>query len=200
MDHLSPSRSCSPLLIVPVLCDLVAKALCRMPIVSGAPGAITSCQSQSARCIIEAAVLRLLRGWTLAAGEVQPKVEKRRCSAAAEASRITPEPNGLPHVFIPLVTPQPLCQPSVTSPPCLLRNYLLFRGSPRCGLLLLSEHRGGNKKGAGEREISVHLKEERSGLRVGDLPSMMGILLPSLLQRKRGLREICRKVKRPYRF
>lgn len=45
MDHLSPSRSCSPLLIVPVLCDLVAKALCRMSIVSGAPGVITLCRT-----------------------------------------------------------------------------------------------------------------------------------------------------------
>lgn len=102
--------------------------------------------------------------------------------------------------LIPLVTPRPLREPSVTSPPCLLRNYLLFWGSPRCGLLLVSEHRGGNQKGAGEKEIGVRLKKERSGLGVGDLPSMMGILLPSLLQRKRGLREICRKVKRPYRF
>lgn len=65
------------------------------------------------------------------------------------------------------MTPQPLREPSVTSPPCLLRNYLLFWGSPRCGLLLVSEHRGGNKKGAGEKEISVHLKKERSGAEGG---------------------------------
>lgn len=196
MDHLSSSRSCSPLLIVPVLCDLVAKALCRMSIVSGAPGVIT----------VLGALWRQPRRVCSGIGPLQ----QYRCSplckrgAALQPRRLLGSRRNIiaSHTcFIPLVTPQPLCEPSVTSPPCLFRNYLLFWGEPTlrpvAGLWAQGREQ---KKGAGEKEISVHLKKERSGLRVGDLPSMMGILLPSLLQRKRGLRGICRKVKRPYRF
>lgn len=100
---------------------------------------------------------------------------------------------------------QPLGEPSTTSPPCLLlRNYILLRGSPRCGLLPVSElWEGKKKKSVGEKEIGVCLKKGRyteCRMRVGVLLSTMGILLPSLLQRERGLRGICQKVERPHRF
>lgn len=89
-----------PLPIVPVLCDLVAKALCRMSIVWGAPGVITSCGTAT-KCSVHPWGSRAASAQGL---DVSSSIDAARCvkealPAAAEASRFTPEHNRLPHVF-----------------------------------------------------------------------------------------------------
>lgn len=94
---------------------------------------------------------------------------------------------------------QPLHKLSRMSPPCLLCNYILHWGSPRCSPSLVSEN--GEEKGTREKKNGVQLNKGRCSvtawcggvLRVGVLLRMMGILLPGLLQRRRGLRGICLK-------
>lgn len=92
---------------------------------------------------------------------------------------------------------RPLHELSRTSPPCLLCNYVLRWGSPRCSLSLFSEWRAEKRKMecGGIKGDALRVPGVEGAERVGVLLRMMGILLPGLLQRRRGLRGICLKVK-----
>lgn len=102
---------------------------------------------------------------------------------------------------------QPFHKLSRMSPPILLCNYILHWGSPRCNPPLISQNGEGKKAPEKRKVVCGQIKEDvlwvhgMEGLwRVGVTLRMMGVLLPRLLWRSRGLRGICLKVKRPYPF
>lgn len=179
ITHFSPSRSCSSLLIVPVFCHLVAKPNQRafVPDVDclGSSGCNNIMLYSNKK--LPASPRETRYGCTLV-GPFQQWKCSPLCERAAVSSAPTPgeQPLGLQRSrrniissytrFSPLLMPQLLAEPSTTSPPCLLRNYILLWGSPRCGLLLVSEL-GERKKGVGEKEFSVCLNKGRYAVSAG---------------------------------
>lgn len=122
-----------------------------MSIVSAALGVITLCCTAT-KCF-PASRREARHGCALVCCFQQWK-SSQLCKRATVSAALLPAPLGLQRsrrsiiasytCFIPLLMPQPLGAPSTASPPCLLRNYILLWGSPRYGLLLVSEH-GGEK-------------------------------------------------------
>ena len=109
--------------------------------------------------------------------------------------------------FIQLLMLQPFHKLSRMSPPIPLCNYILHWGSPRCNPPLISQNGEGKKAPEKRKVVCRQIKEDvlwvhgMEGLwRVGVTLRMMGVLVPRLLQRSRGLRGICLKVKRSYPF